>query len=61
MSGHRYVGQYRSDFVRVMVRRGHLILIPSDPSSGRPTIVKFTRTGPPKQVVSDGEVVTLFK
>jgi len=61
MSRGHYVGQYKSDFVHVMIRRGHLVLIPSDPSFGRPTTVTFTRGGPPKQVLSDGEVVTLFK
>ena len=57
----RYVGQYRSDFVHVTMRHGQLLLLPSDPRFGRPTTVKFTRDGPPKQVLSDGEVVSLFR
>ena len=58
--GH-YLGQYRSEFVHALVRRGRLLLVPGDPGSGRPTIVKFTRAGPPRQVRTDGEVVTFFK
>lgn len=53
----RYVGQYKSDFVSVAIRDGDLILTPIDPNSGGPVTVKFTRTGPPKQLFVDSELI----
>ena len=52
----RYVGQYRSDFVRVTIRNGHLELVQTH-SPHEATIVAFTADGPPKKLWVDGEVV----
>ena len=57
----RYVGQYKSDFVKVTIRSGNLVLVPINPKSGRPVNVVFTRDGPPKRLWVDNEVVQLFK
>lgn len=61
MSHGRYVGQYRSDFVRATIRQGDLVLVPTDPHSGEAVTVRFTRDGPPKELWVDGEVITFFR
>ena len=61
MNGGRYVGQYKPDFVRVMIRHGDLLLVPTDSASGAPITVRFTPDGPPKRLLVDGEVVSFFK
>lgn len=56
----RYVGQFKSDSVQVTIQHGNLVLLPSDPDGGAVT-VRFTRDGPPKQLLVDGEVIDFFK
>ncbi|MEO5597227.1 MAG: hypothetical protein ABIQ66_01270 [Novosphingobium sp.] len=59
-SGH-YVGQYKPDFVRAAVRNGNLVLLPTGSVHGRPVIIAFTRNGPAKRLLVDGEIISFFK
>lgn len=55
----RYVGQYRSDFVRAALRHGNLVLVSTGPEA--PVTVRFTRDGPPDVLWVDGEAISLFR
>lgn len=56
----RYIGQYRSDFVRATIRHGSLVFMPED-ASERPSTLKFTRRGPPDRFWADGEELSFFR
>jgi hypothetical protein len=57
----RYVGQYKSNFVQVSLRAGDLVLVPTQSVSSGPVTVKFTRDGPAKRLLVDGEVISFFR
>lgn len=57
----RYVGQYRSDFVGVTIRSGHLMLQRTDFPDANPVEVMFTAKGPPKKQWDGGDVLDFFR
>ena len=61
MEHDRYVGQYKSDFVHVTMRRGNLVLVPPKSDSEPPVTVRFTQDGPPKLLWVDGEIISFFR
>lgn len=57
----RYVGQYRSDFSRIAIRKGQLVLIRTDIKGAHPQTVEFTAKGPPRTFWDGGEVLSFFR
>lgn len=58
MEDGRYVGQYKPDSVRAVIRNGDLIL---EVDGRDPVTVEFTRNGPSDELWVDGEVLEFFK
>lgn len=58
MDGDHYVGQYKSDFVRAVIRHGRLVL---EADNQEPVAVEFSRHGPPRELLVDGELIHFFK
>lgn len=61
MNRGRYLGQYKPDFVRVVIRHDDLLLVPTDSVYGSPVKVRFTRNGPPKRLLVGGEAISFFR
>lgn len=57
----RYVGQYRSDFVEVAIRSGHLILQRTDLPDAEAVEVRFTAKGPSKKQWDGRDVLDFFR
>jgi hypothetical protein len=58
----RYLGQYKPEAIRATVRRHRLVLTPAPGEADTtPAILAFTAQGPPRRVLVNGEVITLFR
>ena len=57
----RYIGQYRSDFARVTIRNGQLILQQTGFPGAVPVTVRFTPNGPAKTQWDGADVLDFFR